>query len=632
MQTLSDGSRYNIKNFPLFQHYIEEADRYIMFQLLQAFIREGMLKEGIEINNNLDIGAKKIIFPLWNSHIKLTISNYKTASLNRFFDMPIITVQYVDDTEDFELSHAKDLISILENEFSYQNHHHKSWHYFKKEIENAIPNSAMCLKFREDWNKALGELINTDGAQSFWAWALESPRLKNKPLFFEQWGAVGHLYHPCSKTKLGLLPNEVLQYSPEFQGGADILLAAVKKDFLHVESLQGAGNDLSDWLKQSFPVWYEKWQKALEGKGLNIKYYSPMPIHPWQAENELLVKFKKALEEQVIVLFNDVKLSTSSTMSFRTMVPDEPVSAHHIKLPVAIQATSAVRTVSPASVQTGPKLSHILGEIVKKDADISATLRILQEETGAHFICNDEHYCEEDEQRFLSVLFRQNPLSCLGEGENAIVVASLFVNTPDKNIPLLADIMACAGVEMNDDVLSYFNKYVDVVLSGHFDLYIKYGIALEAHQQNTVAVFDKNHQPKAMMARDFGGVRVFAPRLRKAGFQLVPYKEAVTVTHDNREARNKFMHAVMQGHIGEVTICLSKHFNMDEKAFWEIVSSNLRKRFKLLEDYMDNQAYNEERNAFFKDDWSLKALTRMRLEKTSHHYIYEPLKNPLKGL
>ena len=59
---------------------------------------------------------------------------------------------------------------------------------------------------------------------------------KNQQLaFLEQWGVVGHIYHPGSKTKIGLSKFEDILYSQEFENEVNIIFGAIHKNIAYIE-------------------------------------------------------------------------------------------------------------------------------------------------------------------------------------------------------------------------------------------------------------------------------------------------------------------------------------------------------------------------------------------------------------
>lgn len=623
MELTTAQNIYDVNSFPALQGFQTMASRQCLQQLLQAALRERML-------TYINRGTGELVVPLWRNRLMLLLKGMREVSLLRFEGLEAVELIGYESGESRELTDVQELLVLLAAETG-ATLADKRWYSLKEELNNGIFNNAMCLAYRQRWNDELAQQIATSGNGSFWLWVRSGAVGSDPALFFEQWAAIGHPYHPCSKTKLGLNPAEVLQYSPEFRGGASVRLAAVRRSYLHVQQGEEVTDDATDWLAEHYPQWLAQWQAELTRQGLIIADYAPVPVHHWQAETVIPQHFAEEIAERHICLLDGPKMTTGATMSFRTMAPIDQPLAPHIKLPVAVQATSAVRTVSPASVQTGPRVTTILQAICAQDETIGNALEVLPEVVGMHFRRpgGDLH---DDDMRLLSALFRGSPSSRTKTGEISLAVAALFVESPVTSKPLLAEILAAAGVRGEEAIAHYFTDYVARVLEGHLDLFLCYGIALEAHQQNSVAVFDQAHRLTRVLARDFGGVRIHAPTLAQHGFGLRAYPGAVTVTDDEVEVRNKFLHAVMQGHLGEVVLCLHCTFDIAETTLWRCVAQGVVARFDALKSRVSTNRWQQERRAILSQTWQLKALTRMRLDETSHHYIYIDLPNPLQGL
>jgi siderophore synthetase component len=135
-----------------------------------------------------------------------------------------------------------------------------------------------------------------------------------------------------------------------------------------------------------------------------------------------------------------------------------------------------------------------------------------------------------------------------------------------------------------------------------------------------------------MIARDFGGIRIHAPTLKQAGFTFNAYPESATVTEDEQEVTNKFLHTVIQYHLGEIILLLAEHHGVAETLFWKIVKKNLIERFHQLKETVQASRWQKTYQAILQQDWQIKSLLRMRLNNLYNKYIYIDLKNPLRDL
>ncbi len=170
----------------------------------------------------------------------------------------------------------------------------------------------------------------------------------------------------------------------------------------------------------------------------------------------------------------------------------------------------------------------------------------------------------EDKSKHFTAIFRENINKYLFKGEDAVTVACLFEDFYPKKINLFIGFLQDAGFFTKQDALNYFKKYVDLVLNGYLDLYLLYGIALEGHQQNTLAIFEKG-QIKRFIARDLDGTRVFANTLKSQNDKLSnhltePFRDKIHV-------RNLLLHSVYQMHLGELVLLLARYYNCEDIFF-----------------------------------------------------------------
>ncbi|MDE4978165.1 IucA/IucC family siderophore biosynthesis protein, partial [Francisella tularensis subsp. holarctica] len=77
--------------------------------------------------------------------------------------------------------------------------------------------------------------------------------------------------------------------------------------------------------------------------------------------------------------------------------------------------------------------------------------------------------------------------------------------------------------------------------------------------------------------------------------------------------RLKFIHACLQSNIGELVIQLSSNYKIAEGRFWTIVKCEIHQRFEYLKPRISPDKYKQEYAQRLEKPWSIKALTRMRL-------------------
>ncbi|ROP27499.1 siderophore synthetase component [Couchioplanes caeruleus] len=261
----------------------------------------------------------------------------------------------------------------------------------------------------------------------------------------------GHPLHPCCRTRAGMDVADVLAYGPEHRPTLRLRRLRVPAD-----------------------RWY--------GDGPPI-----LLAHPWQAAH---------LRERHTWLRDDGETGpVRPLMSLRTVA----TGTEHVKTAVDVQMTSAVRTVSPAAVHNGPRLSALL-----RDVTAGLPLTVLAE-YGAGAVLVDGR-----PDRHLAHLHRAAPR--LDPGETAVPLAALAAADPYDGRPLLMHAAADPYAWWHDLTRLLFPPLLAV---------LDRGVALEAHGQNTLVVLHHG-RPARIVYRDLGGVRVSPARLRAAGFDPPP--------------------------------------------------------------------------------------------------------------
>ncbi|MBB1485409.1 IucA/IucC family protein [Oceanospirillum sediminis] len=531
----------------------------------------------------------------------------------------------------------------------------QAWTRIRAELENSSQNEALTLVWRTHQDQQIRLIARQRKLTSMLTWAqstadsagnntilpvsgydggknsAEEIRQErfNSAILLEQWSATGHPYHPGSKTKLGFSIAEVLAYAPEFSTQVPLVLIAVHRSLLQLKTLC-PGLNYSDWFAGHYPQWFSQWQRCFNYTELNE--FWPVPVHPWQLAHELPQRFAEEIHQQKILL-SGPEFRARPTLSVRTLAPDLNPSQPYIKLPVAAQMTSSVRNLSSPSVDNAPVLASIVQDIMTLRPDIASVLRCQWDEVGLHTCVDHEH---RDDDRYLSVIFRRNPCVLLDESEHAVVVAGLFTPSALSADPLLIELMLAADVKDRETGIQWFRHYTDTLLQAVLDLYLDYGLALEAHQQNMMAVFTRQGQLTGFINRDVGGICVYQTALQNAGW-FVDFTPAATLVDSRSDARVNISHAVMQSHIAEMIRLLDGYFDLTAPLLWQQVGEALMHRLDLWRLRLSAQhtqqesevIWAEEYQAFFEMAWPGTAFISMRLQDQSQFSVSQPLENPL---
>ncbi|STX30098.1 siderophore biosynthetic enzyme FrgA [Legionella beliardensis] len=489
------------------------------------------------------------------------------------------------------------------------------WDLLRQELNESIANEAMALIYRQRWQKELA--MQLQGTSSFWAWLKQQDSKSTLP-FLEQWSCVGHPYHPNFRAKMGLSRREVLQYSPEFNAQVSLHWCALHQEKIQVNSINQTYLELMSCL---FPAEYVTWQHKLQLQQLNPNDFYPIPVHPWQWRNQLQIPLASLIDRKQLILIPHHQL-TQPSMSLRTMIP---ITQHlnHLKLAMAVHTTSATRTVSPASAQNGPAISAWLTQILKTHQHYNDTLFLARDLAGAHL---QEPTLASGLHKQLAFILRESPLQYVQDNQQLIPLAGLFVNSPLSNEPLLLDIIRASGINPEQ----YFKHYCHCVIKGQLHLLLHYGVALEAHQQNTLIVFE-NNLPKSLIIRDLGGIYLcnHADFQDKARPSLHP--ESTIITSNLADTCNKFIHGNLQSNLAYWINSLSQFKDLTPASLWHIVFNTIQAELSNLAPAIKPSVLDWYQQHLLQKPWQHKSLLLMRLVPSKKHNHLTLTANPLSS-
>jgi siderophore synthetase component len=209
-----------------------------------------------------------------------------------------------------------------------------------------------------------------------------------------------------------------------------------------------------------------------------------------------------------------------------------------------------------------------------------------------------------------------------------VPAGALFADSPIDGRPLVTELVALSFGDDADGALQFYARYADAVLGAALGAYLLYGIAFEAHQQNSFILVDEHCRPVRLLVRDFGDVRVHGPSLRAAGQSLDVFREGQTVFEADAPVRDKLLHATMLCHLSELGLLLARSYRHAEAAFWDTLRAAAIAAFERLRERTEPQRWTRERQAVLEADWPAKALLKMRLSASSDD-VHGTMPNPL---
>lgn len=612
----------------LFLNMLLESRDKISQRLISSLHRENLVesRSHSKVISNQDLNIVhlpanskllSIAFP------KLNKTLYATITGEHAFDR--LDVQgpfYIEHNGSYNrVQHPNEILNIiltispeLDNEASTQ---------FYEDLNNSVTNMAIALSYQaytlENNKKSLYDLIINS---------------EDSYLSSEQFVIEGHPIHPGAKLRKGMTPETVINYSAEFGNAISLQFILIHKSIAKAQTYIEEENDL---LFRMF--------EGLEAAVMNhvgrdqINQYYVMVVHPWQYDHILLQEYKVELNTKKVIPI-DYQQSYYAGLSFRTLMPKYPEKLPHIKLSTNVHITGEIRTLSEQTTINGPQVTRILNDIKQNDSlfkHINADT--IDELAGIHFYNSlDETTIRTKRSEQLGTLFRTNIYQLIKNDTTPIIPSALVTSTIYNDEPLIVSLIK-KYKEKNKlptfeiAALSWIQQYSQALIDITIPLYVKYGIALEAHLQNSIATFTEDGLLDTLYIRDFEGLRIDQMHLNKMGYSTAQFHEKSLILSDQPQTVfNKVFYSSIQNHLGELIVSITKsseHSNF-ETQLWQLIRDILIAKLKVIANDIDDQQRVENiKSILLAPKIDYKCVTTMRLTDEADYYTYIKVSNPL---
>ncbi|HEX5811762.1 MAG TPA: IucA/IucC family protein [Pseudonocardia sp.] len=514
----------------------------------------------------------------------------------------------------------------------------------QRQLGNCVANYALALLGAQQRAHRLRGEAGAGHTMLSWARAQRRADPDRSVLaFFEQWVIDGHPLHPATKVREPMTAADVLDTSPEWGNVVPLAVAALAPTIAvehggPADSMPSSGGALTRLLLAEHPGL----DRALADEGLPHGSSTLIPLHPWQVRNVVAERYGPQQRSWELRLLKPT-IPARPLVSYRTLVPLATPRArhpHHLKTSLSVQLTNAVRGNSPAATHNAPALSALLTEILSAEAGFDGRLTVLAEPASARFAApgstTDDDSSGLSRSAAVSAIARQNPEEGLGATELVLPTGALWATSPLSDQPILGELLdeLRAGTPLTRAQAAelFARHYARLVLPPILTLLTKYGVAMEAHGENTLLVL-RAGRPVRCVLRDLGGIRIHPGRL--AGVQrrvdLLPGSHLAT--DDADELRNKTYYAQFVNDAGQLVSCLARLSGAPPGTFWRHLAAAARATFDTLARQPGTRkAACADAEALLSRPWPHKALLSMWLTGAVTDYIYLPVPNPLSQL
>lgn len=576
----------------------KHADRNMQYRVVNALIKENIWTHSTTIfkeNHYITIEFEQVLL---NVHYK-----YESALSRYEFDGPII---YMNHQHKESVDSLENLLDILVTDF-----HIDIPFHLKSELIHSRDSFIEVYKefdTRHEYLQRHDKYINDSERLNFFTW-LEKLKKNNDiddVLYSESLIFEGHPTHPLTKTKLPLSMEEVRTYSPEFEKIINLKVMLIHNEYVNVTTILDHSQFI---LNEVIPEYLDELHTFMNNRERLLKDYKVILVHPWQYEHTIRNKFKEWLQNHILIS-TPFHVPSKATSSFRTMsLINHP---YHVKLPVNVQATSAVRTVSPETTIDGPKLSQALHRELNQYTQLDVVL-----EPYGLFAKTDS-----DDARQLACIIREKPFI---KNDGILLVTGALVN---KNV-VDNEITVDSYLKwMNDDINQhtihqFMRNYTRQLVTPLLALIQDYGIALEAHMQNTLVHLGPEYQIQ-FIVRDLGGSRIDIKTLSQR-LKHIEVENKSLLADSIEEVIMKFQHAVVQNQLAELIFHFKKYEFIKEEELFNIIQEEIEVAINDTKPHADTL-----RKVLFGPTITVKALLKMRMKKKVKKYLNISLDNPIK--
>ncbi len=296
----------------------------------------------------------------------------------------------------------------------------------------------------------------------------------------------GHWFHPTPKSRQGMAYWQHSLYAPELKGRFQLHYFLVHHDLVeHGSLLESSACELvaQDVGAPSFRN--------------NDQNWIVFPMHPLQAQYLLKhTSVIKAMEQGLIKDIGPAGKLFSATSSIRTVTSESGKWMYKFSIPVKV--TNSLRLNRRHELQAGMLVATLLHH--------SETLRINK---GFHMI-GDPAYMTVRlpgmEESGFETIIRENPFQDGGAGVTSIAALTQdpLPGYDSKLAGLMKKVAVRECLPVSTVSIHWFKHYIDVAVRPLIHLYDELGLALEAHQQNSLLNVYSGY-PSAFYYRDNQG-------------------------------------------------------------------------------------------------------------------------------
>ena len=431
----------------------------------------------------------------------------------------------------------------------------------------------------------------------------------------EQSLVFGHWQHPTPKSRQGMTYWQQESYAPELRGHFRLHYFAAKADLVRQAS---AGVLQADAIV-----------RGLLGSSSDSLHVGAdeylIPMHPLQAEALLLQPDIQALEQSGKLRYlGPLGLQFTATSSVRTVYSDGADWMAKFSLPVRI--TNSVRINRRQELDAGVAMARLMQRI--RLAERVTDFRVIHDSAYITLDLPDR------EESGFEVILRENPFRGK-KGLGVVTVAALTADPLPGRLSRLERIireLAVRGASgVSDIALAWFNRYLACAVEPLIRLYDDHGVALEAHQQNSLLDISSGY-PSVSYYRDNQGFYL-SERHRGQLAGLVPETETIASLYfADGEIRDRFAYYLIVNQVFSVISRMGHDGLCDEGTLLCVLRAHLEEYARTMRGVGREFARHvlDLPTITSKANLTTRMLDVDELQSSGGTSLYRPIPNPLR--
>ncbi|WAU79511.1 IucA/IucC family siderophore biosynthesis protein [Streptomyces sp. Qhu-G9] len=440
--------------------------------------------------------------------------------------------------------------------------------------------------------------------------------------------------HPCfvaNNGRLGFGVHEYLSYAPETASPVRLVWLAAHRS--RAAFTAGVGIEYESFLRDELgQETVDRFHGTLRDQGLDPADYLFIPVHPWQWWNKLTVTFAAEVAQQHLVCLGEGDDEYLAQQSIRTFFNRSAPEKHYVKTALSVINMGFMRGLSATYMEATPAINDWLAQLIDNDPLLRSTgLSIIRERAAVGYR-HLEYEAATDRyspyRKMLAALWRESPVSSLGDGESLATMASL-VHVDHEGSSIAAALIERSGLTPVEWLRRYLRAYFTPLLHSFY----AYDLVFMPHGENVILVLKDGVVERAIykdIAEEIAVMdpdAVLPPTVERLRVDVPEDKKLLSIFTDVFDCFFRFLAAN-----------LASEGVLEEADFWRTVADCVRDYQAAAPELADKF----EQYDMFAPEFALSCLNRLQLRDNEQMVdLSDPagalqlvgsLKNPIAGL